>query len=359
MVKKIEKKLQKKIQSGGDGYTLDPNESIGGLMGVTRYSNNSRPVYEGELLQNGAGNGYEVNVSKEVGGQPVYSSYTDEDMSQGCSTKQSGGCGCKLSKKTGGSGCGCNLTKDTSISDPPVFDLIKLSGGKKVAISQFSAIQKLSHQLTPLSMNNLVLLIVKLFLNILNTEKPRKSKQMGGYISQLQDIIAPLGKNNLLVLSALLLLHYFAVERQKNKLTEINVLSGGDPFISTLTNILAPVGLNAMGSSVILVLLQQSFAQKRSKNIQSGGNPLKDLIAPLGTNAFIATGLLIIIEKMFTSRITEIKKNNSNLVGGKINKRYEELFNLIAPITFNTFAKQSFLENVAKNNLKNNSNKKK
>ena len=337
------KKIEKKILSGGDGYSLMPSTPIGGLTGFSRYSNNKFPIFTGELLQNGAGNGYSVNVSKEVGGQPVYSSYTDEDMSQGCSG--------------GGGDCGCNLIPSKK-DDPSIFELIKLKGGKKELFSQFSAIKALSHLLTPLAINNLVFLIVKLFLNILNVEKPRKSKQLGGYVSQLQDIIAPLGKNNLLVLSSLLLLHYFAVETQKTDINKTNILKGGDPFISTLTNILAPVGLNTLGSSVVLVILQQAFISTSSKknNSQSGGNPLKNLIAPLGTNAFIAAGLLIILEKMFTSKINEFKKNNS-LVGGKINKKYENLFNLIAPITFNTFAKQSFLENYAKNNLKNKSNK--
>lgn len=342
MVKKIEKKILK----GGDGYSMNVNCPIGGMLSFSRYSNNYFPVFNGELLQNGAGDGYSVNVSKEVGGQPVYSGYTDEDMAQGCSTKQSGG---------GDSGCNSGCSKN---DDPSIFDLIKLKGGNKEIFSQFAAIQALSHLLTPLTINTLVFLIVKLFLNILNVEKPRKSKQLGGYVSQLQDIIAPLGKNNLLVLSSLLLLHYFAVETQKTDIDRTNILKGGDPFISTLTNILAPVGLNTLGSSVVLVILQQAFTStysKKNKNMQSGGNPLKNLIAPLGTNAFIATGLLIILEKMFTSRINEIKKNNNTLVGGKINKKYEDLFNLIAPITFNTFAKQSFLENYAKNK----SNKKK
>jgi len=339
------KKIVKKILSGGDGYSLMPSSPIGGLMGVSRYSNNYSPVFDGELLQNGAGNGYSVNPSNEVGGQPIITRYTDEDMTQGCSTKQSGG-----------GDCGCSSRKT---DDPSIFDLIKLKGGNKEIFSQFAAIQALSHLLTPLTINNLVFLIVKLFLNILNVEKPRKSKQLGGYISQLQDIIAPLGKNNLLVLSSLLLLHYFAVETQKTNINKTNILKGGDPFISTLTNILAPVGLNTLGSSVVLVILQQAFTlQSSKKNMQSGGNPLKNLIAPLGTNAFIAVGLLIILEKMFTSRMNEVKKNNNSLVGGKINKKYENLFNLIAPITFNTFAKQSFLENYAKNNLKNKSNKK-
>jgi hypothetical protein len=347
MVKKIQKEVQKKTLMGGDGYSLSPSRPIGGLLGFSRYSNNNFPVFEGELLQNG-GNGYTVNVSKEVGQQPIITRYTDTEMSQGCSIKQNGGgdCGCSGPSK-----------------DPSIFNLIKLNGGEIKKISQFSAIKSVSYFLTPLSLNSLVLLTVKLFLNILEELKPRKSKQLGGYVSELQNIIAPLGKNNLLVLSSLLLLHYFAVETQKNKINKtnkINVLKGGDPFINTLTNILLPTGLNTMGSSILLVMLQQAFVSKKVKNIQSGGNPLKNLIAPLGTNAFIATGLLIILEKMFVSRMNQVKKNNNTeLIGGKINKKYEELFNLLAPITFNTFAKKSFLENYAKNNLKETSNKKK
>ena len=54
---------------------------------------------------------------------------------------------------------------------------------------------------------------------------------------------------------------------------------------------------------------------------------------------------------MITSKIGEIKKNNK-LIGGevnqnKVNKKYEQLFNLLAPISFNTFAKESFLEKMA------------
>ena len=115
-----------------------------------------------------------------------------------------------------------------------------------------------------------------------------------------------------------------------------------------LSDILAPTGLNSVGTSAVLILLQQAFAKKKNMGkILSGGNPLKNLIAPLGTNAFIATGLLIILEKMITSKINHIKKNDGKLVGGKVNKKFEQLFNLLAPITFNTFAKESFLEKMA------------
>jgi hypothetical protein len=342
--------MVKKILKGGDGYTMNVNQPIGGLMGFSRYSNNYQPVFEGELLQNG-GDGYSINLQSEIGGLPVYTRYTDAEMSNESLNPM----------QSGGSGCGCD-SDVKSADDLPIFNLIKLKGGSGENITQFYAIRELSHLLTPLSINSLVSLIVNLFLNILDTDKPRKSKQLGGYMSELQNIIAPLGKNNLLVLSSLLLLHYFAVESRSNVENRImnQNMKGGDPFTLMLTRILAPTGLNTLGTSIVLALLHQAFLRNTSKkNLQHGGNPLKNLIAPLGTNAFIATGLLVVLERLFISTMNQAKKNNDKLVGGKINKKYEDLFNLIAPITFNTFAKQSFLENYAKKNLKKNSKKEK
>jgi len=188
--------------------------------------------------------------------------------------------------------------------------------------------------------------ISKIFMKNLSEKNIKKSKQFGGYLNHLENILAPLGKNNLVVLASLLLLHHFAVESKKTKSAIIT--GGGEQFLSMLSDILAPTGLNSVGTSAVLILLQQAFAKKKNMGkILSGGNPLKNLIAPLGTNAFIATGLLIILEKMITSKINHIKKNDGKLVGGKVNKKFEQLFNLLAPITFNTFAKESFLEKMA------------
>jgi hypothetical protein len=43
----------RKIIKGGDGYSANPFQPIGGRMSYPRYSNNYRPVFWGELLQNG------------------------------------------------------------------------------------------------------------------------------------------------------------------------------------------------------------------------------------------------------------------------------------------------------------------
>jgi hypothetical protein len=130
------------------------------------------------------------------------------------------------------------------------------------------------------------------------------------------------------------------------KTSTINVkgkkVGGTTDIKSSISEILNPIGVNSSGSSVVLEFLEDAFHKKR----QSGGNPLKNLIAPLGTNAFIATGLLIVLERLITSKMREGEKKvtvSDKKVGGKINKHQEKLFNLIAPITFNAFATESFL----------------
>ena len=409
-----------KKQKGGDGYVINVNEAIGGLPSFSRYSNNYRPIFDGELLQNG-GDGYSVEPDIDIGGMPGIVGYKECKIEDGSNNtllrggvkktkknkehKQTGGDGYSIDpstsvdgmpiisrytyddtpifegsllnggvKKTknisiykflkmqaGGGGCGCNASKKEDIS---IFDLIKMRGGmKKDKKTQFHAIKEIANLLVPLSTKSLVSLNSKIFLNSISEKKPVKYKQLGGYADQIESILAPLGKNNLLVLASLLLLHHFAIESQKKLIGK--ELKGGNPFTSSLSEILAPLGVNTLGSSLLLILLQKSFVGTKSvtsKNskILLGGNPLKSLIAPLGTNAFIATGLLILLERLFINKINEIKikdKEKKVLIGGRANKKYEELFNLISPITFNIFAKESFLINYAKKNLRNNSKK--
>ena len=379
------KKNKVNKQKGGDGYVINVNEAIGGLPAFSRYSNNYRPIFDGELLQND-GDGYSVDPNIDIGGMPgvvdykeckikdnidgmpVVNGYTYNDVPVFDGSLLSGGSKKKISiykflkMQSGGGGCGCNSSKT---EDPSIFNLIKMSGGmKENKKTQFHAIKEIASLLVPLSTKSLLSLNSKIFLNNLSEKKPEKHKQLGGYVDQIESILAPLGKNNLLVLASLLLLHHFAIESQKKSTTK--ELKGGNPL--SLSEILAPLGVNTLGSSVLLILLQKSFvgtekvSRKSSKNskIFVGGNPLKSLIAPLGSNAFIATALLILLERLFVNKINESKtkdKEKKVLIGGRANKKYEELFNLIAPVTFNIFAKESFLMGYAKKNSKNNSKK--
>ena len=184
--------------------------------------------------------------------------------------------------QSGGGGCGCDASKT---EDTSIFDLIKMSGGmKNNKKTQFHAIKEIATLLVPLSTKSLLSLNSKIFLNSISEKKPVKYKQLGGYVDQIESILAPLGKNNLLVLASLLLLHHFAVESQKK--TTCKELKGGNPLTSSLSEILAPLGVNTLGSSLLLILLQRSFvgiksvsreSSKNSKNkkILLGGNPLK------------------------------------------------------------------------------------
>ena len=331
-------KQNMKSQKGGDGYVINVNEVIGGKPAFSRYSYNYAPIFDGSLLSNQAG-GFSDNSGDS------------------CDTCNNCGRCTLLNNMTGGGngGCGCSGKSD----NPPIFKLIKQAGGAKPKknITQFYAINQLAHTLEPLDIKSLLDLNLELFLNNLHKNKPLKAEQLGGDYGSLQEIIAPLGKQNLLVLASLLLLHHFAVENtdylksKSTKSKKVSLLKGG--CMNQLTTILAPLGVNQLGASVILLLLQQAFTKKNNKNIekseksskQMGGSPLIELIAPLGKNAFIATGLLVVLEKLMSDK--KIKNDiKTKKIGG--NKNFNGLFNLIAPLTFNTFAKKDFLDKYVK-----------
>ena len=312
--------MSKDKKVGGNGYAFDVFNGISGFPTLLPYTSNCSPIFRGELLQNG-----------------------------------------------GKKNCGCKMTENEN-KDPLIFlkilENMNQSGGgnKEQNVSQFNAIKVISDALRKLSPKELLSIPVVILENEIGNKNYKKVEQLGGYSLDFQQLLAPLGRNNLLVLAALLLLHYFAVENKTKKIKIEKSVSkkdiskikkGGAEVSSVLSQILAPLGVNAMGASVLLVLLQGAFSEKNNKK-QSGGNPLKNLIAPLGTEAFIATGLLIILERMYTNKMKEVKAKKSKdneklkLIGGKLKKSSEKLFNLLSPISFNAFARQSFLDQVSK-----------
>ena len=350
-------------QKGGDGYTIDVNRSIGGLVGRSRYSFNYSPIYYGDLLQNGGSNN----------------------------------CKCKTSKK-----------------ENNLFSLIKQSGGFQSGGTQIDAIQYISNTIAPLGNNAIISLILLIFTYHYFTKNGKTIKnKKGGY--DVSSILAPLGKSNLIVLASLLLLHHFAVELPNSKKT----LKGGNNIFNDISNILQPIGLDKNGVSKILVNLQQAFSFNKTKsqnvsnnktnslnisnnktnslnisnnktnslnisnnktnsqnisnnkklnnsrnlnislnnvnnklnfnqqNISSnlnyrnkiGGNPLKDIIAPLGTNAFVASGLLVVLAKV----LNKDNENSNKTKKGGSNIHFNKLNNIITPISFSTFANESFI----------------
>ena len=312
----IDTKLKKNIQSGGDGYTIDVTKSINGMVGWSRYSFNYAPVIYGDLLQNTNGNN-------------------------------------KSNLQKGGSGCGCNSSTNDNIDSESksIYDLLQ-TGGKKMKMNQFDAIQQVGKGLVPLGPNALINLILLIFLyhsvidGNVDNKKVKKSIKKGG--SNLVSLIAPLGRGNLLVLAALLLLHHFAVEKPAMK----KVLKGGnDSIYGQMNEILKPLGLKN-GISPILTDLYDSFKiKKNNKNDQKGGSILKSIIAPLGTNSFIATGLLLVLKKVLLDNLdTKVKRG-----GGK--KDFNKLVNLLGPLSFNAFANENFVKEIFKINKNNKQNK--
>jgi hypothetical protein len=317
--------MNKKI-IGGDGYSIDPNMAIGGLPSFIRYSNNSKPVFDGNLLEGGA-------------------------------------CGCIKDLFQGG-GCGCNNSKvqkggDYKENDKYVIDiLLQNGGGTNKKLTQFSAIKEVCNQLKNLEKKSLSHLSLDIVIDDLLKSKPKKSKTFLKNMKYLQKKLLLFYKYNLKVLSSLLLLHYCAKNTEENKSQ-----SGGDlTMTNSLSNILAPLGINAFGASVFLLFLQKSFMEAstniiKSRKIikQSGGNRLKNLIAPLGSSAFIATAILVLLERLFTNMIQEKKQKNpekKKIYGSRTQKKSDELINVLSPLSFNTFAKESHLRNIASQNKK-------
>lgn len=310
---------KKQKQSGGNGYTINVNQAIGGMPLHTKYTSNCQPVFDGSLLNND------------------WTPYNPLSFS-------------KMLQNGGG-----KSEKD----DPFLHPTIVQNGGNgdTQKISQFQAIKSVANILTPLSPKALLSASMFIILDEVSKKNEKKAKQMGGYIDTLTSILAPLGKNNLIVLASLLLLHHFAVKNSKEKkelklkLKDSNKIGGFYNVGSVLSNILAPLGVNALGSSVILILINEAFKKRKSKliNQQYGGNPLKSLIAPLGTSAFIATALLVLLQRLFSSKISQVKEKNKDrkkMMGGKLDKKLDSLFNLLSPISFNIFARESFLKKI-------------
>jgi hypothetical protein len=332
---------------GGDGFSIDVNNSIGGLPSFIRYSNNYKPIFDGDLLKGGGCSCLKSLIKKE----------NNKDQ-------QGGACSCARAQQGGACSCARAQQGGAYIDEEKyIIDIILQKGGAKNSITQFSAIKEVSNKLKTLEKKSLSKLSLDVIINELTTKNPKKSQTFYKNMKYLQKKLLSFDKHNLTVLSSLLLLHHCATNSEK-----IDNQQGGDSGItSSLSSILAPLGVNAFGASVFLVFLQKSFTEamkkKSEKNDsdgkgirrvrkQSGGNSLKNLIAPLGTSAFVATAILVLLERLFTDVINEKKSKNADkkkMYGGRVTKKSEKLINVLSPISFNAFAKESFLKNLSNN----------
>ena len=304
----------KDIQSGGDGYTIDVNRSIGGLVGRSRYSFNYSPIYYGDLIG------------------------SDQSVNQGIC----GGSKKIKNKNQHGGDCGCGNSDQSEKKS--IFELLKMQNGGSKNVNQFDAIQQIGKGLVPLSINSIINLVLLIFLyhSVVDKSVDNKKikKSMKGGMMGMQQILAPLGRGNLLVLAALLLLHHFAVEKPKSKKV---MMKGGNQIYEKLNEILQPLG-NKGGLSIILSDLYKSFKDtqiKNKNNNQKGGSILKAIVAPLGTSAFIATGLLVVLNKL----LIENKSNSKKKMGGS-KQDFDKLVKLLGPLSFNAFANEKLVQDI-------------
>jgi hypothetical protein len=396
-------KKEMKNMKGGDGYAVNVGQAIAGRPSYIRYTDNCKPVFNGSLLQNGGSASQELNPSSihwndptEGINNPLINQIQNNEVSGGVAgfnlknyehfmlfgdnskewmkggnehfmlfgdnSKEwmkggnehfmlFGNNSKEWMQGGGGKEKNCNCDK----KEDDIFDLLKQNqrGGflEAEGLSQFKPIQAISKVLSPLGTGALTATIVLIFLHYY-MKKKNKSKRaimMGGFSSSLESVLAPLGKQNLLVLASILLLHHFAMKKlDKSKtfkfMSKSGKQRGGSSITPILQNLLAPLGLNALGASIILVAIQQGFKKNvfksdKRKSSQEGGLSLhlQKLIQPLSADQFVANGVFHQLEKLFYQKVKE-EENKKNRYHQNVKKEFNELFETLGPIGFSTFA---------------------
>ena len=319
------RKVIKNIK-GGDGYSSNPFQPIGGMMSYPRYSNNYRPVFLGELLD---------DPSKRIGCDTPHLRYKNDKPFVAGELLQNGG--------HNNSKCDCDKSK----KEKNIFNLIKQNGGNP-AITQVNAINEVSQLLAPLGTGALISTIMLVFLYHCTNKKPRKGVQLGGYTPDLESILAPLGKNNLLVLASLFLLHHFAIMNKKeskinkgSKISKLNKIQSGGEIIQSLLNSL----LNPDGSSSVIDVINDSF----KNNKKNGGTKLSSYVKHLGNDSFFSPSMFYLLEDIFSTKVKELNENDKShklKFKNKIIKNNNKLFYILSPISFNIFGSEDSVNKI-------------
>ena len=325
----------KKTQKGGDGYSVNVLQPIGGMPSYLRYGYNCKPVFDGELLHRGGG---DHNHDKK--------------------------CNCDKDEMKGERTFNDMLKEHKELENKKIN--IQLGGGKNKlmkggfvetsTISQFAPIQALTKILTPLGTGALISLVLLLFMHQYVTRKKKKSKSMmeGGYIPDFQKLLAPMGRENLIVMGAIMLLHHFAVEKKRGK-----KMIGGGETMNVMNKLLGPTGKTTKGNLKVIMSIRKGFMMggkrkkieeenkmggKKSDIKKKKSKKLSELISKIPKTEFEADGLLVSLDKLFLKKIKELKENNKTKIENikkNLKKRYDEVFDMIAPITFSSFVNQS------------------
>ena len=76
---------------------------------------------------------------------------------------------------------------------------------------------------------------------------------------------------------------------------------GGSSIYGEIVKLVAPLGLNAFGASLVVLFLNHVTTKHKNKKSQKGGyiGELAQLIAPLGADAFLSTGVLLLLAKIY------------------------------------------------------------
>lgn len=270
--------------AGGDGYSLMPDNPVGGEPGFMRYSDSCRPIFPSKLTTGGRRRG-----QKEKKGLITSMAYLDNSR--------------KLRSKTPKSAL---KEANTSNTCTKCSFSVKMGGNGLVG-----AAHEVGRMLAPLGANALAGAVALLFMDeMLRKRKITSKKQLGGSIGDYVSIFLPMGKNSLVALASILLLNHYVVKKNSRK---HRTHKGGNLIMADVGKLLAPLGVNAVGSSLILLLLSRCVSSKTMKKQQKGGGslqPLIGLIAPLGMNMFIATGILASLSKMFNHKSAVLRKKH-------------------------------------------------
>ena len=211
-------------------------------------------------------------------------------------------------------------------------------------------IKQLENLIAPLGKGALASLVVVLALNEFGKysyAKKHKTQRGGNIFNELVRTVLPMSKNDLLALASILLLNYF--NQQKHHKGHRGKKKGGSTIYGEVVNLLAPVGVNAFGASVIILFLNDIF-RKRHKHKggmhheeehMTGGmmedeehmmggtfvQNIGQLVAPLGPNAFFSVGILTILSQLFDRKsfglksgvkdsVSELRKKLKSTISG-------------------------------------------
>jgi hypothetical protein len=166
-------------------------------------------------------------------------------------------------------------------------------------------INQLGDLIAPLGKNELVSLIVILAVNEFGKytfAKTSKTQKGGSIFEELINVILPMSKNDVIVLASILLLNYFNQNKDVNQKSK-KIKHGGSNIYGEIVDLLAPLGVNAFGASIVILFLNEIFNKKqKGGSSKLGGSyvdSISELVTPLGVNAFFSVVILTLLSKLF------------------------------------------------------------